>query len=58
MICQRILHMENKNLYDYTVEDVSGLLLENVDAIVVVDPSIDAYKTLVRHGMFESFLKE
>ena len=58
MICQRILHMENKSLYDYTVEDVSGLLLENVDAIVVVDPSIDAYKTLVRHGMFESFLKE
>ncbi len=58
MICQRILHMENKNLYDYTVEDVSGLLLENVDAIVVVDPSIDTYKTLVRHGMFESFLKE
>ncbi|MBO4688287.1 MAG: GGDEF domain-containing protein [Clostridiales bacterium] len=50
--------MMKKDLYDYTISDVSELLLENVDAIVVVDPSIDAYKSIVRRGMFESFLKE
>ena len=50
--------MMNKSLYDYTVEDLSGLMLENVDAAVIVDPSIDAYKSIIRKGMFETFLKE
>ena len=50
--------MEDKNLYDFTVNDVSDLLLENFDAIVVVDPVIDSYKSIVRRGMFEKFLKD
>ena len=50
--------MGNKSLYDFTINDVTGLLTENVDAIVVVDPAIDAYKSIVRHGMFVNFLKE
>lgn len=50
--------MIGKSLYDYTVNDVSGLFYENVDAVVIVDPSIDAYKSVVRRGMFETFLKE
>jgi diguanylate cyclase (GGDEF)-like protein len=50
--------MTKKNLYDYDINDVSGLLLDNVDAIVVVDPAIDSYKTVLRRGMFEKFLKE
>ena len=50
--------MASKSLYDYTVNDVSGLFYENVDAVVIVDPSIDAYKSVVRRGMFETFLKE
>ena len=50
--------MVNKDLYDYTVDDVTGLLVENVDAVVIVDPAIDTYKTIVRRGMFETFLKE
>ena len=33
--------MIGKSLYDYTVNDVSGLFYENVDAVVIVDPSID-----------------
>ena len=51
-------NMSDKNLYDYTIDDISGLLLDNVDAIVVVDPAIDAYKAVHRRGMFETFLKE
>ena len=50
--------MVKKNLYDYDLNDVPALLTENIDAVIVVDPEIDAYKTLVRRGMFESFLKE
>ena len=50
--------MIGKSLYDYTVNDVSGLFYKNVDAVVIVDPSIDAYKSVVRRGMFETFLKE
>ena len=37
--------MESKNLYDYTINDVPAILADNVDAIVIVDPSIDAYKS-------------
>ena len=50
--------MESKSLYDYTINDVPALLADNVDAIVIVDPSIDAYKSVIRRGMFEKFLKE
>lgn len=50
--------MENKSLYDYSFKDVSDLLLDNVDALIIVDPAIDAYKSIIRRGMFESFLKE
>ena len=50
--------IKNKSLYDYDVNDVSLLVGENIDAVIVVDPSIDAYKTIVRRGMFENFLKE
>ena len=50
--------MESKNLYDYTVNDVPAILADNVDAIVIVDPAIDAYKSVLRRGMFVKFLKE
>ena len=50
--------MKSKSLYDYTVEDLACLMLENVDAAVIVDPAIDAYKSISRKGMFETFLKE
>ena len=49
--------MGSKSLYDFTEKDVSELFLGNVDAVIVVDPSIDAYKTVVRRGMFLDFLK-
>ena len=50
--------MESKNLYDYTINDVPAILADNVDAIVIVDPSIDAYKSVLRRGMFVKFLKD
>lgn len=50
--------MESKNLYEYTINDVPAILADNVDAIVIVDPSIDAYKSVLRRGMFVKFLKD
>ena len=50
--------MKDKKLTDYTIDDVSDLLLENVDAIVIVDSTIDMYKAVVRRGIFETFLDE
>lgn len=50
--------MVEKKLTDYTIEDVSGLFLDTVDAVIVVDSTIDMYKAVVRKGIFESFLEE
>ncbi len=50
--------MAEKSLYDYNLSDVSDLFFENVGAVVIVDPAIDTYKTIVCRGMFESLLKE
>ena len=47
-----------KNLYDYDINDIAGQFVDSVGAIVVVDPAIDAYKSIVRRGMFEKLLKE
>ena len=50
--------MIDKKLTDYTIDDVSGLFLDNVDALIVVDSTIDMYKAVIRKGIFESFLEE
>ncbi|MBO7449549.1 MAG: GGDEF domain-containing protein [Clostridiales bacterium] len=50
--------MSAKSLYDYSIDDVKGLFFDNVDAVIIVDPEIDTYKTIIRRGMFERFLKE
>jgi diguanylate cyclase (GGDEF)-like protein len=48
----------DKSLYDLSSNDVSKLFYENVGAIVVVDSTIDTYKTIVKRGFFEKFLKD
>ena len=50
--------MKEKNLNDYSLGDVSGIFMENVDALIIVDAEIDQYKTVLRKGFFETFLKE
>ena len=50
--------MKEKNLNDYSLGDVSGIFTGNVDALIIVDAEIDQYKTVLRRGFFESFLKE
>ncbi len=50
--------MKGKALADYTIEDVSALLRENVDAVFVADSDLNEYKSIVRKGMFEQFMDE
>ena len=50
--------MIDKNLADYTVDDVSGLIAEQVDAVIVIDQELDEYRTLIKRGFFERFLKD
>ena len=50
--------MKEININDLTADGISELFLENVDAAIVVDSTIDQYKTLIRRGFFERFLSE
>lgn len=50
--------MEDRNLDDFTVEEISRMLKDAVDAVIIVDGAADKYRTLVRHGFFEKYLKE
>ena len=49
--------MGNRNLDDYKINEISQLFYDNVGAIVLIDPAVDAYKTIVRRGMFERLLQ-
>jgi len=40
------------------MEDIPALLLENVDAVVVIDATVDQYKAIIRRGFFEKFINE
>ncbi len=50
--------MKNKALEEYTSEDLLNLLNENVDAIVMVDTTINKYRTIACRNIFETLLDE
>ena len=50
--------MNDKRLMDYNADDISELLIGNVDAAIVVDLTTDQYKTVIRRGVFKDFLNE
>ena len=50
--------MSDKNLKDYDLNDISKLFYDSVDSVIIVDPSIDTYRTMVRRGIFETILDE
>jgi diguanylate cyclase (GGDEF) domain len=50
--------MKDKKLTDFSIDDVCGLFVDHVDALIVVDSSIDTYKAVVRRGIFENYLEE
>ena len=48
--------MVDKALGDYSIQDISELIQENVDAVVVADSETNEYRSILRKGMFESFI--
>lgn len=50
--------MINKGLEDYTAEDLLVILNENVDAIVMVDTTLNKYRTISRRGIFNEIIDE
>ncbi len=52
------MFMKDKKLTDFSIDDVCGLFVDHVDALIVVDSSIDTYKAVVRRGIFENYLEE
>ena len=49
--------MKNKTLDDYPINEISQMFYDNVGAIILIDPAVDAYKTIVRRGFFEKLLQ-
>ena len=50
--------MDDKNLNDYNVNEISELFYQSVDAIVIADSPSDTYRTIVSRGIFKSILKD
>ena len=50
--------MQDKALESYSIEEVTGLLQKNVDAIVLVDTTLAKYRALSRNGIFRTFIDE
>ena len=50
--------MINKALGEYTADDLLAILNENVDAIVMVDTTLNKYRTIVRKGIFNKIIDE
>lgn len=50
--------MVDKVLEEYTIDDIPALLQENLDAVVIVDSENNQYKSIIRKGIFTSFLSE
>ena len=50
--------MVDKVLEEYTIDDIPVLLQENLDAVVIVDSEKYQYKSIIRKGIFTSFLGE
>ena len=57
-LCTRTMFMKDKKLTDFSIDDVCGLFVDHVDALIVVESSIDTYKAVVRRGIFENYLEE
>ena len=43
---------------DFTKENITALIYENVDSVVIVDIQNDSYQTLKKSGVFEQILKD
>lgn len=52
------LNMEIKKIEDYTLDDISEIFKEKVDAILIINAELDSYKSISKKGIFSYIIKE
>ncbi|SFU92419.1 GGDEF domain-containing protein [Butyrivibrio sp. INlla21] len=50
--------MSDKSLENYTLQDIFGLLQENVAIVILADTSVNKYRVLARNNDFADFVEE
>jgi diguanylate cyclase (GGDEF)-like protein len=50
--------MEIKEIEEYTIDDISEIIKEKVDAILIIDVELNRYKSLSRKGIFSDIIEE
>lgn len=52
------LKMDLKKVEDYTLNDVSEIFREKVDAILIINAELDCYKSICKKGIFSDLIEE
>ena len=45
-------------IWDYTLEDLTGLVCDHVDALLAADAEANEYRAFIRKGLFEKLIGE
>ena len=45
-------------IWDYTVEDLTGLIRDHVDTVLIADAETNEYRTFIRRGIFQNLIGE
>ena len=55
---ERVNSMSDKSLENYTLQDIFGLLQENVAIVILADTAVNKYRVLARNNDFAYFVEE
>ena len=47
-----------KKLEEYTLEEITGYINKNLDALIMIDGEADKYRAIVKKGFFTDFLED
>lgn len=47
-----------KTIWDYTPDDLVGIIRDHVDAVLVADAEVNEYRAFIRNGIFEKVIGE
>lgn len=50
--------MESKKIDNYTLDDISEIFKEKVDAVLIVNSELDSYKSVIKKGIFADNIEE
>lgn len=50
--------MDLKKIEDYTLDDISEIFKEKVDAVIIIDVELNSYKSVTRKGIFSDIIED